>query len=490
MRVLVPLGNKTIIGIILACYEEKKEQSINIKSIVCTLDSIPIVTTGQIELWKWISKYYMCSLGDVMAAALPAKAFDRTYSLDSKNKKQKIRHDFDDGTEELASLTASQQTALEQIRQEWTKKDTVLLYGVTSSGKTEVYTHLIKATLEKGKKVLYLVPEIALTTQLTSRLARHFGNMMHVYHSRIGDAARAETYKQLLTDDSPSLIVAARSGIFLPMDNVGIIIVDEEHEQSYKQVDPAPRYHARSVATMMTRLTSAKVLLGSATPSLESWYNATTGKYGLVRMEERFGGLSLPEISIIDLHLQYHRKEMYGHFSDPLVERIRNELARHKQIILFQNRRGYAPSMICRNCGYTPRCADCDTPLTMHLRERLLKCHYCGHNEPLSGICPACGGEMQSLGYGTERLEDEITQLFPEAKTERMDWDTTRHKNDYQKIIDRFSKHETDILIGTQMVTSEQIISGASPPSAAMKEPVRCLSRLQEEPEEKTNREK
>ncbi len=453
MRVLVPLGNKQLIGIVLNLYEDNPNGNVTIKDIVCTLDSRPVVTHSQIQLWQWISGYYMCALGDVMAAALPAKAFDRTYSLDNAAKKQKKPADFADETDDLATLSESQQSALDSIKQQWQQKDTVLLYGVTSSGKTEVYTHIIQQTLDQGKSVLYLVPEIALTTQLTSRLGRYFGSCMCVYHSRISDVQRMQTYKRVLDSDSPLLIVAARSGIYLPIDNVGVIIVDEEHEQSYKQTEPAPRYHARSVAIMATRIIGAKVLLGSATPALESWYNATTGKYGLATMEERYRGLSLPKISVIDLNRQYHRKEMYGHFSDPLVERIRKELADHKQVILFQNRRGYAPLTVCRRCGYTPRCTDCDTPLTLHLRERLLKCHLCGYSQAMPSVCPQCGGEMRTIGYGTERLEDEITQLFPDAKTERMDWDTTRRKNDYQEIIDRFSRHETDILIGTQMVT-------------------------------------
>ena len=324
-----------------------------------------------------------------------------------------------------------------------------MLYGVTSSGKTEVYIHLIEEQLSQGKQVLYLVPEIALTTQLTDRLSRIFGNRIFVYHSRVSDGQRMEMYRRLLTEtDKPLLILSARS-----LHNLGLVIVDEEHEPSYKQAEPAPRYHARSVATMIAKMAGAKVLLGTATPSVETYYNATTGKFGLTVMPERYQGLELPSIKLIDLNRQYHRKEMYGHFSDPLVERIREELGKGKQVILFQNRRGYAPMLLCKDCGKPPRCPDCDAALTVHLRDRLLRCHYCGHSEAIPTACPQCGGELTIRGFGTERLEDEVRGLFPEARIARMDLDTTQKKNDYQDIIDRFSRHEVDILIGTQMVT-------------------------------------
>ena len=452
-RVLVPLGKKQIVGIVYRPHTAPLSPDIRLRDIIAVLDERPMVTDGQLRLWQWIAEYYMCTLGEVMAAALPAKANDRQYSLDGQKRRVKLPN-YSDQTEPLHALNAQQQKALAEIQTCWQKQDTVLLHGVTSSGKTEVYTHLIEQQRQQSKQVLYLVPEIALTTQLTDRLSRLFGNHIFVYHSRISDAQRMEMYRRLLVaDDQPLLILAARSGIFLPLHHIGLIIVDEEHEPSYKQMDPAPRYHARAVAAMLARQTGAKMLLGTATPSIETYYNATEGKYGLVTMAERFQGLALPDITLIDLNRQYHRKEMYGHFSDPLVERIREELAQKKQIILFQNRRGYAPMLLCRECGKPPRCPDCDAALTVHMHESQLRCHYCGHTEPMPQRCPACGGELSIRGFGTERLEDEVATLFPEAKVARMDLDTTRRKNDYQDIIDRFAAHEVDILIGTQMVT-------------------------------------
>ena len=453
MRVLVPLGKKEVVGIVYSKHNEPIDKTIKIRDIICTLDSQPFIIPAQLKLWEWIAEYYMCTLGEVMAAALPVKAMDRQYTLDTQKRRVKLPI-FTDETEPINTLNAQQSAALTAIHKEWQTHNTVLLHGVTSSGKTEVYIHLIEEQLQRGKQVLYLVPEIALTTQLTDRLSRVFGNRIFVYHSRVSDAQRMEMYRRLLTEGNrPLLILSARSGIFLPLNNLGLVIVDEEHEPSYKQADPAPRYHARSVAAMIAKNADAKVLLGTATPSVETYYNAMEGKYGLVSMPERYMGLELPAITLIDLNRQYHRKEMYGHFSDPLVSRIREELSKHKQVILFQNRRGYAPMLLCKNCGKPPRCSDCDAALTVHLRDKLLRCHYCGHSEPMPKACPYCGGELTIRGFGTERLEDEVSGLFPEAKVARMDLDTTRKKNDYQDIIDSFSRHEVDILIGTQMVT-------------------------------------
>ena len=453
MRVVVPLGKTEQVGIILGEHHAPLDTHIKIRPLTAVLDSTPMVNEHQLRLWQWIASYYICTLGEVMAAALPAKALDKQYSLDTQKRRVKLPN-YADEIEPIHTLSVLQQEALDSIRKAWEQDDIVLLHGVTSSGKTEVYTHLIQEQLDHGNRVLYLVPEIALTTQLTSRLARMFGDRLFVYHSRVSDAQRMEMYRRLLSSDGmPLLIVAARSGIFLPMDKVGLIIVDEEHEPSYKQQDPAPRYHARSVATVIARMGGAKVLLGTATPSVESYYNAMEGKYGLVHLTTRFQGLALPHITLVDLNRQYHRKEMYGHFSDPLVERIREELGKKKQIILFQNRRGYAPMLLCRNCGKPPRCPDCDAALTVHLRDHLLRCHYCGYHETIPERCPYCGGELTIRGFGTERLEDEVAGLFPGARVARMDLDTTRRKNDYQDIIDRFANHDVDILIGTQMVT-------------------------------------
>ena len=452
VRVLVPLGKKEIVGIVLGKHLGALKEGVVLKNIIAQLDEEPMLTPDQLRLWQWIAAYYMCPIGDVMAAALPKKIGDKGYSFSPVKTRRVKLPNYSGEIEEIHTLDTQQTNAFEQIHAEWTKKDVVLLHGVTSSGKTEVYMHLIKEMLAAGKQVLYLVPEIALTTQLTDRLQRVFGDKVVVYHSRVSDAVRAEIYRQQLIAQ-PRLVVGARSAVFLPFNNLGLIIVDEEHESSYHQQEPAPRYHARSVAIMMAQYAHAKVLLGTATPSVESYYNATTGKYGLATMSERFAGLQLPQITLIDLGEQYRRKEMYGHFSDPLVARIREELAKNKQIILFQNRRGYAPVLQCSACGETPRCENCDVPLTVHMRDRRLTCHYCGYSIPLPSQCPKCGGEMKVQGFGTERIEDEVKELFPEARVLRMDLDSTGKKDAHQEIIDAFSKHEVDILVGTQMVS-------------------------------------
>ena len=338
-------------------------------------------------------------------------------------------------------------------------KDIVLLHGVTSSGKTDIYIHLIWSQLEEGGNVLYLVPEIALTTQLTSRLQRIFGDRLLVYHSRLTDAEREARYREVQKDNEQGtkkkgrVILGPRSAVFLPIADIGLVIVDEEHEPGYKQEEPAPRYHARSAAIMLAKEHGAKVLLGTATPSLESYFLAQKGVYGLVTLAERYGGVELPDIHLVNLRRQYERKEMYGHFSDPLVARIREVLAEHKQVILFQNRRGYAPLIQCVACGQPPRCVQCDVPMTLHMRDNELRCHYCGYHTPVPAVCPHCGGEYKAIGFGTERIEDEIQTLFPEARVLRMDLDTTRNKSAYQDIINAFATHECDILVGTQMVT-------------------------------------
>lgn len=463
MRVLVPLARKEVMGIVYRERTEPVGDGVKLRDILDLPDAEPMVTGLQLQLWQWMADYYMCTKGEVMAAALPAKALDRQYIF--AESKRRVRLPQYTVEEAIHPLSSAQSVALDNIRKQFETHDVVLLHGVTSSGKTEVYMHLIDETLSRGKQVLYLVPEIALTTQLTDRLSRTFGDKLYVYHSRITDAQRMEIYRRCKLDnvnvnendneneDRAKLFVGARSAMFLPLDNVGLVIVDEEHEPSYKQQDPAPRYHARSAAIMLSHFAGAKVLLGSATPSIETYYNATTGKYGYVTLMERYAGLQLPRITMIDLKRQYHRKEMYGHFSDPLVDRIREELARGKQIILFQNRRGYAPYIQCTACGAVPKCTACDVSLTLHMRTRQLICHHCGYTTAIPDRCPECGGETKIHGFGTERLEEEVAGLFPEARVLRMDQDTTQKKAAYEDIIGRFSRHECDILIGTQMVS-------------------------------------
>ena len=456
MRVLVPLGRKEAVGIVLRETENADIEEEKIRPLIATLDSAPAVTGTQLLLWQWISDYYLCPLGDTLAAALPQKLLDRQYSTDDVPRRVTLPA-YKGETQPAKPLSDLQNRALQEILRQWNDKLTVLLYGVTSSGKTEVYVHLAQQFLEQGRDVLYLVPEIALTTQLTERLQSVFGNRMLVYHSRVTDAQRAETYRRILntTDTGGRLIIGARSAVFMPFRDLGLVIVDEEHEPNYKQQEPAPRYNARSTAIMLAQMTGAKVLLGTATPSVETRFNAEQGKYGMVCMTERYKGLQMPIISMIDLQRQYHRKEMYGHFADPLVARIREELAKNKQVIVFQNRRGYAPFVQCVSCGRVEKCTQCDVPLTLHrtLHQRLLRCHYCGAEHPMPDLCPACGGELKVHGFGTERIEDEAAELFPGARILRMDLDSTRRKDAYSDIIRRFSAHEADMLIGTQMVT-------------------------------------
>ena len=565
-RVLVPLGKKVITGIVLREHTEPIAEGIALREIIEVLDvTESVVSEQQLQLWQWMADYYMCTLGEVLAAALPAGILDDNYKartttfvrlhegidpqqalrdlarapkqqhvlevfervagcsspvstnqsmvrpgdrtslgaslgssigdalrfspscekrllieqsgestaivralvergiLDEYEENTTRLQPFTGNIEPAHPLTVPQQKAKDEIDRYFGYKtlplregqggSSVLLHGVTSSGKTEVYIHLIQEQLQRGKQVLYLVPEIALTTQLTTRLQAVFGSRLFVYHSRFSDAERVEIYHAVRTAQTPIVVLGARSAVFLPLHELGLVIVDEEHEASYKQQEPAPRYHARSVAMMMARWQGAKVLLGSATPSVETYHNAMSGKYGLVHLSERYAGLQLPRISIIDLKRQYHRKEMYDHFSDPLVARMQEVLASGKQVILFQNRRGYAPLLQCTACGQTPRCVNCDVPLTLHMRLQEMTCHYCGYHTPIPAQCPACGGKMRVQGFGTERLEEEVKKLFPEARVMRMDLDTTRNKNAYQQIINAMANHEVDILIGTQMVT-------------------------------------
>jgi primosomal protein N' (replication factor Y) len=357
-------------------------------------------------------------------------------------------------SEDAKPLNEKQQQAMTEIEQQWTEKNVVLLHGVTSSGKTEIYIHLIQKALKEGKQVLYLLPEIALTVQITERLRRVFGSQLGIYHSRYTDAERVEIWKRQISDNPYNVILGARSAIFMPFRQLGLVIIDEEHDQSFKQQDPSPRYHARSTAIMMARMFGAKVLLGTATPSVETYNNAISGKYGLVELKERYKGIQLPHIEIVDIKDLRHRKMMNGPFSPQLLAAIRETLERKEQVILFQNRRGFAPMIMCSNCGWTPKCTNCDVSLTFHKNTHQLTCHYCGYTYQVPEKCPSCGGtELTDRGYGTERIEDRILELFPKVRVARMDLDTTRTKGAYERIIGDFSAGKTDILIGTQMVT-------------------------------------
>ena len=350
----------------------------------------------------------------------------------------------------MKPLSVAQEEAYNQILLSMMKKQVTLLHGVTSSGKTEIYIHLIQRALERKEQVLFLMPEIALTVQMMQRLQRIFGNRLGIYHSRYSDAERVEIWQKQLSDNPYDVILGARSAVFLPFKRLGLVIVDEEHETSYKQQDPAPRYHARSAAIML----GAKVLLGTATPSLESYHNAMTGKYGLVELKERYQGIELPEIQIVDTADLQHRKMMHGPFSPLLLTRMRETLARGEQVILFQNRRGFAPVVECRQCGWVPTCQHCDVSLTYHRPLNQLTCHYCGYTYRVPTECPCCGStDLRSRGYGTEKIEEQIHEIFPDARIARMDLDTTRTRNAYERIISDFSAGRTNILIGTQMIS-------------------------------------
>ena len=351
-------------------------------------------------------------------------------------------------------LSEDQARAKDEIKECWKQQEVCLLHGVTSSGKTEVYIHLIKEVIESGKQVLFMLPEIVLTAQLTDRLKRVFGDRLGVYHSRYPDAERVEVYQKMLSDTPYDIIVGVRSSIFLPFKKLGLIIIDEEHETSFKQQDPAPRYQARNVALVMAKTAKAKTLLGSATPSLESYYNAETGKYGLVQLHKRYGNVQLPQIEVVNMREMAKKKMMIGPFTPQLIQRIREALEQNKQVILFQNRRGYAPMMECKTCGWVPRCQKCDVSLTLHRNMRQLTCHYCGASYPIPQKCPNCGEQnLMGRGYGTERIEDCLQDIFPEARIARMDLDTTRSRQRYEQIIYDFQHYKTDILVGTQMVT-------------------------------------
>lgn len=354
----------------------------------------------------------------------------------------------------LNALNVHQQKAFERINQCFEEKNICLLHGVTSSGKTEIYIHLIEQALKKNKQVLYLLPEIALTTQITERLKRVFGCRLGIYHSKFPDAERVEIWQKQLSAEPYDIILGVRSSVFLPFRQLGLIIVDEEHENSYKQQDPAPRYHARNAALVMAAMQSAKVLLGTATPSIESYYNALTGKYGLVALTQRHQSIQLPEIEVVDIAELRHKKRMTGPFSPTLLGYIRTALEQNEQVILFQNRRGFAPMVECKTCGWVPRCKNCDVSLTYHHGLRQLTCHYCGYTYQLPTRCPACESEeIRHRGFGTERIEESIQQIFPNARVARMDLDTTRTRQAYERIIHDFQHHRTDILIGTQMVS-------------------------------------
>lgn len=521
---------------------------VGIKDIISVLDSRPMLLPQQLQLWRWVADYYMCTLGEVYKAAIPSglKEKDgivryrpRTVacirlangyfdplrlnaaigSLHVAPRQQQVMMCYvelagvnealvagnpalmkeitreelmkaagcssavlkavtdrgileqyevqvsriasscvspaaDSGHPVLPVLSSAQEEACTSVVRSWQDREVCLLHGVTSSGKTEIYIHLIQKALEHGRQVLFLLPEIVLTSQLTQRLRRVFGERLGVYHSRYTDAERVEVYQKQVGSHPYDIIVGVRSSVLLPFQRLGLVIVDEEHENSFKQTEPAPRYHARNVALVMARMAGAKTLLGTATPSLESYYNAKCGKYGLVQLFTRYSDAALPEIKLVDISDQKRRKLMRGPFSTLLLDEMRERLVRGEQVILFQNRRGFAPMVECQACGWVPQCPHCDVSLTLHKRLNRLVCHYCGYSQLIPTRCPQCEGDgVSSRGFGTERIEEMLHKAFPEARIARMDLDTTRSRKAYEAIIDTFQRGETDILVGTQMVT-------------------------------------
>ena len=366
----------------------------------------------------------------------------------------RLNHGGEPHLEKIRSLSDVQQDAFNKIQFSFLGKNVTLLHGVTSSGKTEIYIHLIRQALEKKQQVLYLLPEIALTVQIMQRLQHVFGNRLGIYHSKYSDAERVEIWQKQLSQNPYDVILGARSAVFLPFQNLGLVIVDEEHETSYKQQDPMPRYHARSTAIVLAQMFGAKTLLGTATPSVETYYNAKTGKYGLVELFQRYKGIELPEIQVVDVKDLQHRKMMNGPFSPYLLNKVRGALEHGEQAILFQNRRGYAPVIECKQCGWVPHCQHCDVSLTLHRNLNQLTCHYCGYTYQVPTECPACGcHELRTKGYGTEKVEAEVQDIFPEARIARMDLDTTRSRSAYERIISDFASGRTNLLIGTQMIS-------------------------------------
>ena len=598
MRVAIPFGkSKIYTGIVYAIYKDRPP-AYETKEIDQILDETPIITNTQIKHWEWMSSYYMCTLGEVIRAALPssfllesetvvslshnAVAEEASFSddeflvyealqhqsslhindvrsiLDRKNvvkvisellqknvisvqeeiyeqytpklkryikltseytleenlkalldsltrapkqrsvlmtlfmltaqekqpvdsislqKKsettsavlrtlidkgileeyyvQKDRIEFiGEGDSEIKKLNEPQEVAFSEIKTSFKKHDVTLLHGVTSSGKTEIYVRLIEEVISKGGQVLYMLPEIALTTQLITRLQQYFGEKISVYHSKYSVNERIEVWNNVLNfKQKAQIIIGARSSLFLPFSNLGLIIVDEEHEPSFKQYNPSPRYHARDSAVVLANLHQAKLLLGSATPSLESYHNCEVDKYGLVVLKNRFGNVLMPEIELVDIKEKHRKKQMKGHFSDQLLEEMKNALDAKEQIILFQNRRGFSPVVECTTCGIAPQCPNCDVSLTYHQYKNELRCHYCGYHTAMLQSCMACGSEtLDTKGFGTEQIETELKSMFPEYNVARMDQDTTRGKHAYAKLIERLDNQEIDILVGTQML--------------------------------------
>ncbi len=526
-RVVVPFGKKKHYTAIVLRVHDNAPKGVEIKEIRSCMDSHPVVNKQHIDLWEWISFYYLSPLGDVYKAALPSilkpqdleekykpktetfvrlnkEVHDIAPLLGRAKKQAELyrflhRHFVEKGIDKLPrkEITANrefshaviqgliekgilveftedisridkeivpvrepfplnrhQQKALDEINRCFDEKNVCLLHGITSSGKTEIYIHLIREQLRKKKQTLCLVPEIALTTQLTFRLKAVFGEKVGIYHSKISDNERAEIWQKMLSDSPYGVIIGVRSSLFLPFRNLSLVIVDEEHEASYKQQDPAPRYHARDTAIVLANIFGAKTLLGSATPSLETYYNTQTGKYGLVTLNKRFEEIELPQIILENTFELRRKKKMKSALAPALIEKMNEALAQGQQVILFRNRRGFAPVLECKLCGWTPKCTRCDVSLAYHKYRNELKCHYCDKSCKAPKECPVCHEKsIEPMGLGTEKLEEEVAQLFPHYPVARMDTDTTRGKRSYEAIIRDFETGKIKILVGTQMLS-------------------------------------
>ena len=456
-RVVVPLGkNKIYTGVVLNTHNNTPK-GVEVKAIIEVLDDHPVVNEQQFAFWQWIANYYICPLGDVMKAALPGAMKPKDEAA-LKESTRTRRSGKATATPHYACpcnpLNPAQEKAFAEIETSFLSKNVTLLHGVTSSGKTEIYIHLINNYLAKGKQVLYLLPEIALTTQITERLHHFFGDRMGVYHSKFTDTQRLDVYKRQASERPYQLILGVRSSIFLPFQNLGLVIADEEHEQSYKQQEPAPRYHARNAAIMLAQMFGAKTLLGTATPSFEVYHLSHKGQYGYVQLTQRYRDMQLPTIEIVDTKEAKRKRQMKGVFSPRLIEVMRAALERKEQIILFQNRRGFSSFIECKTCGWVPRCPHCDVTLTLHKKTSTLTCHYCGYTTRIPERCPACEEDkFTDIGTGTEKVEEQIAHLFEGITTLRMDLDTATTRTQFERIISDFSEHKADILIGTQMVT-------------------------------------
>lgn len=401
---------------------------------------------------KPVKKVLLQKAAQASSAQVNTLVKKRIFSIHDKEEGRLAEYELE--TQQAHELSDAQQQAFEQINSEFEQKDICLLHGVTGSGKTEVYVKLIADAISKGKQVLYLLPEIALTTQIINRLQRFFGNKIGVYHSKFNQNERVEVWQNLLLKKQYDIVLGARSSLFLPFTDLGLIIIDEEHESTFKQYEPAPRYNARDAATVLAKRHGAKVLLGSATPSVETYINAHEKRFGLVELTKRFSGVQLPEIFVADLKNATKKREMKGHFSPLLIKSMEEAFENDEQVILFQNRRGFSPFIQCETCGWTPQCKRCDVGLTYHKYQHRLKCHYCGYEAHMPKTCSACGStEVKLKGFGTEKIEDDLQIMFPNIRVARMDLDTTRAKHAYQRIINDFEDRQIDVLVGTQMVT-------------------------------------